>query len=161
MGRSPWSPPSIKQDTVGGAPGLRLGRPCPDRSWCRTTSPGTHESGDPDRQTSRNVLWEEPLPALRAGGERKKKKLLGRETDARLTVTPTGGPEGIAALRAGSARFAYAAPDLRLKHSRKSWRTSQHPLLTTLIGLQRKVQGCRPTRLKVGFDSRFKVGPFM
>src|SRR5262245_60303702 len=30
MGRTPWSPPSIKQDTMG--VGFDLN--CPDRSWC-------------------------------------------------------------------------------------------------------------------------------
>src|SRR6185503_9998712 len=76
MGRSPRSPPSSKQDTVGGASWRKPGRTCPDRSWCRTTSPGTSQCGDTDRQTSRNVLLDQHL---RAGGEGKEGKLLGKE----------------------------------------------------------------------------------
>src|SRR6185503_10566029 len=99
MGRSPRSPPSSKQDTVGGASWRKPGRTCPDRSWCRTTSPGTSQCGDTDRQTSRDELLEQHL---RAGGEGKKKKLLGKENGrTRQSRATMAGNKTIQPLRAG------------------------------------------------------------
>src|SRR6185503_1149740 len=110
MGRSPRSPPSSKQDTVGGASWRKPGRTCPDRSWCGTTSPGTPTCGDTDRQTSRDELLEQHL---RAGGEGKKKTLLGRETEGCAAARKQCGqwrePNRFAP---DSARFAYATPVL-------------------------------------------------
>ena len=66
-GRSPRSPQSYKYDTMG----VELGLNCPDRSWCRTTSSDTKESGDTGRENSRDGLQEEHL-------KRERKKLLER-----------------------------------------------------------------------------------
>ena len=63
-GRTPRSPPSPSNDTVG----VELGLNCSDRSWCGTQIPGTTQRGDPGRQTSRDALSEARLPD---GGERK------------------------------------------------------------------------------------------
>ncbi len=49
-----WSARKIARQ-LGGAPGT-----CPDRSWCRTTSPGTQRRGDTGRQHSRARLREDP-----------------------------------------------------------------------------------------------------
>src|SRR6185436_2958596 len=110
MGRSPRSPPSSKQDTMGGASWRKPGRTCPDRSWCRTTSPGTPTCGDTDRQTSRNELLEQHL---RAGGEGKKEEAFrkgnGRRRGSEETVRAVAKSNRFAP---DSARFAYATPDL-------------------------------------------------
>ena len=93
----------------------------PDRSWCRTTSSGTHENGDTDAQLARDALWPEHL----GGGARKsfeEKKVRGS----------TGGDDAGGGL--GNPPLTRAAPfrsaALRATGAslKKTWRKLNDPL---------------------------------
>ena len=129
---------------MGGATWRKPGRTCPDRSWCRTTSSDTMESGDTDRQLSRAELWQEHLEER---GEGKRFERVNGRTRRAGTTRPPGweSHRWRARLHSASLRCARRTP-----HS-KTPDANRTPLLTTLIGAVRPgaSQGA-PVRIGAG-----------